>query len=229
MTQPIATQILASPEEVARTACELILMQAQTAIANKGLFHLVLAGGSTPTLCYHLLASAEADWPRWHIYFGDERCLPPTNPERNSQMAEEALLSRVNIPKNQIHPIPAELGAKNAAAHYSQTIAPALPFDLVLLGMGEDGHTASLFPGHIHENAPLAVPVHDAPKSPPDRVSLNYSTLENCRQLLILVAGEGKQTAIQQWQRGDTATLPIARITPKNRALLLLDRAAAPH
>ena len=228
MRKPIQKRILETAEAVAREACNIVLTEAEKAIRQKGTFHLVLAGGTTPAFCYRMLAQSKADWAHWHIYFGDERCLPVTDPERNSQLADETWLSQVPIPTEQIHPIPAEQGAEIAAENYSQTIKTALPFDLVLLGMGEDGHTASLFPGHDHESAHRVVPVHHAPKPPPDRVSLNYATLANCHQLLILVTGESKKRAMEQWLKKNSQTLPIARIQAKNSALLLMDQAASP-
>ncbi len=213
-----------SAEAVAQAACQRILKIAREAIAAHGQFRLVLAGGTTPEHTYRLLAEAKADWPHWHLYFGDERCLPSTDPGRNSQMAEQAWTGQVDIPRSQIHPIPAELGPEQGAANYSQRISSALPFDLVLLGMGEDGHTASLFPGHHHPTGSAVVAVHDAPKPPPERVSLNASTLGNCRHLLCLITGTGKQQAIAAWRKGDT--LPISQIHPMGSAEVLVDSAA---
>jgi len=216
-----------SVEEVAQAACQRILKIAHEAIADRGRFRLVLAGGTTPERTYRLLAGAQADWPHWHLYFGDERCLPPTNPERNSRMAEQAWIGRVDIPPPQIHPIPAELGPEQGAANYGRLISSALPFDLVLLGMGEDGHTASLFPGHRHPVNSAVVAVHDAPKPPPERVSLNAATLGNCHHLLYLITGAGKQQAVAAWRRGEP--LPISQIQPMGSTEVLIDTAAWNH
>jgi 6-phosphogluconolactonase len=125
-----------------------------------------------PLAVYRRLVEPPADWARWHLFFGDERCLPAGDPERNSLAARAVWLDRVPIPPDNVHPIRAELGAEPAAAHYAELIRDRLPFDLVLLGLGEDGHTASLFPGHAIQDAALVMPVHDAPKPPADRVSL---------------------------------------------------------
>ncbi len=209
---------------VAQAAGARILQRATTAIDARGAFHLVLAGGTTPAACYRLLRDADTDWARWHFWFGDERCLPPRHPERNSRMAAEALLDAVPVPPEQIHPIPAELGPEEAARRYQAAIAPVLPFDLVLLGLGDDGHTASLFPGHHHPDDALVVAVEGAPKPPPRRVSLNYPALARCRELLFLVTGDGKQAAVAAWRRG--ADLPAARVRPEGRCEVLLDRAA---
>jgi 6-phosphogluconolactonase len=218
-------QVLADSDAVAQAAAAYILASAEQAIAAHGQFSLVLAGGSTPQAAYRLLAKAEADWLHWHIYFGDERCLPPEDSERNSHMAAEAWLDHVAIPRTQIYPIVAERGAQRAAAEYGALVAAALPFDLVLLGMGEDGHTASLFPGQQHDPRAWAVAVHDAPKPPPERVSLSARALAETRDLLLLVTGAAKHQALQRWGAGEV--LPVASIKPVCPIELLLDRDAA--
>jgi 6-phosphogluconolactonase len=212
---------LESAEAVAAKAMELILTSAEQAIASRGRFSLVLAGGSTPERCYRLLATAEADWSRWHIYFGDERCLPPDHPQRNSRMAELAFIGQVPIPEGQIHPIPAESGNQAGADAYQREISDALPFDLVLLGIGEDGHTASLFPGQSHPPEPLVVAVQDAPKPPPQRISLNYSALRQSRQLIFLITGEGKRDALLRWQQGEP--IPAALVASEGRLEVFSD------
>lgn len=215
---------LEDSDGIARTAVERIRRFADQAIAERGSFHLVLAGGSTPEAAYRQLALIPAKWPLWHIYFGDERCLPADHPERNSRMATEALLSKVPIPPAQIHPIPAELGAEQGAERYRSLINSALPFDLVLLGMGEDGHTASLFPGQQPSSEATVIAVHQAPKPPADRISLSAGTLGNCRQLILLISGRGKASAVERWKGGED--LPISRITPLGEGEVLIDRQA---
>lgn len=210
---------------VAEAAVALILNAASAAISARGIFHLVLAGGSTPQLAYRLLVNADTDWSRWQLYFGDERCLPVDDPERNSVMAQQAWLDHVTIPLRQIHPIPAELGPEQGAAAYTAVIKEAIPFDMVLLGMGEDGHTASLFPKHQHNEGELVHAIHNAPKPPSDRISLSRATLAATRQLVLLVTGSSKQVALQQWKAGKK--LPVASIQPDSRVELLLDKQAA--
>ncbi|MFM1891518.1 MAG: 6-phosphogluconolactonase, partial [Pseudomonadota bacterium] len=139
-------QVLPDAAAVAQAAAVEISAAAAAAIAARGCFRLVLAGGRTPAAAYRLLRATPQDWARWEIYFGDERCLPPDAAERNSQLALATWLRHVAVPAGQIHVIPAELGAEQAAARYAPIVAAAAPFDLVLLGIGEDGHTASLFP-----------------------------------------------------------------------------------
>ena len=195
---------------VAVAARYRILATAQESIAARGRFSIVLAGGNTPEKSYALLASNENQWSAWHVYFGDERCLPTTHPHRNSQMAHRTLTGQIPIPVAQIYPIPAEQGAEIGAQRYAELLADVLPFDLVLLGMGEDGHIASLFPGHIHPDQLAVVPVHNAPKPPADRVSLNITTLNSCRLLLFLITGSGKREAVVHWRSG--ANLPVSAI-----------------
>ena len=209
---------------VAHRAAQEILASAARAIAERGRFRVVLAGGTTPIAAYHRLAGEDARWDAWEVYFGDERCLPIGHAERNSLAAQTALLGRVLIPPGQVHPIPAELGPDAAAAAYTRAIASAMPFDLVLLGMGEDGHTASLFPGRAFAEDALVIPVRNAPKPPPDRVSLTPRALGDCRAMLILVTGTGKREALAAWRKG--ADLPVARAAEAGRALVLTDRDA---
>lgn len=219
---PVNTKILANPEEVAAQACRIIIAEAEAAIRERQVFRIVLAGGSTPRRTYEMLAGMVQDWRAWEIFWSDERCLPADQTGRNSRLANEAWLSRVAIPAGQIHPIPAEHGATRAAAEYSELVLDRQPFDLVLLGMGEDGHTASLFSTTGDHIAPV-IAVHSAPKPPSERVSLNFQTLRACRKQLVLVSSAGKSPALFAWQQG--ANLPIAYAV-RNDACLLADAEA---
>ncbi len=210
-------------DAVAEAACERILKLANDAIEVRGIFRLVLAGGSTPEKAYQLLAQAPSNWDKWEIYFGDERCLPVDDPERNSVMAARCLTSKVAIPAQQCHAIPSELGPEQAALAYSNIVAAAVPFDLVLLGMGEDGHTASLFPGHTHDLEQWTHPVFGAPKPPPERVSLSAKALGQTRNLLYLITGQSKVEAVQAWRKGDA--LPVSSISTEIGEVLI-DKAA---
>lgn len=193
------------PHALARAAAVSILAAADRALRARGQFHLVLAGGNTPRCSYRRLRAAETDWSAWHIYFGDERCLPADDVARNSRMAGDAWLDHVAIPAVQQHPIPAELGPGEAAQRYAATLQTIGEFDLVLLGLGEDGHTASLFPGRdwgTASGSPSTLAVFDAPKPPPQRVSMTAARLSRARQVIFLVSGNGKQQAITQWRAG---------------------------
>ena len=199
-----------------KEAYRRILDASVNAIAARGRFVLVLAGGSTPAPIYSALRAADTDWSLWEIWFGDERCLPTDNPERNSTMATKAWLEHVPIPAERIHVIPAEHGATRAAIEYSDALRGVGPFDQVLLGLGEDGHTASLFPDHdwgSGADAPDALAVLDAAKPPPQRVSLSAARLSHARSVVFLVAGEGKREAVRRWRDGDA--IPACAITPR--------------
>ena len=188
-----------------RAAAVGILAAADHAIRARGQYHVVLAGGDTPRDAYRKLREASADWSGWHIYFGDERCLPGDDRARNSRMAGEDWLDCVSVPAAQVHAIPAEMGAVQAARAYAKTLREVGEFDLVLLGLGEDGHTASLFPGHEWGRArgsPDTLAVINAPKPPPQRVTLSAARLSRARQVMFLVSGEAKHRAIPDWRAG---------------------------
>lgn len=140
-------------------------------------------------------------------------------------MARSAWLDKVSIPKGQIFDIPAELGPEQGAELYAETIATALPFDLVLLGMGEDGHTASLFPGHQHDPNELTHAVYNSPKPPPERVSLSAKALAKAAEVVFLITGENKRDAVAQWRAG--ADLPVAAIHA-DKISIYADKAAYP-
>ena len=198
-----------------KAAAQAIFNASQHAIIKHGEFNIVLAGGTTPRRVYELLRTMDANWNTWRIYFGDERCLPAGHPERNSYMAAQALLDHVSIPASHIHTISAEQGAQTAARAYVQTLSKVALFDLVILGLGEDGHTASLFPHHdwgTHADSPATLAVHDAPKPPPERVSMSARRLSQTRQLMYLVTGSTKQQAIMDWRNGKE--IPAAAIAP---------------
>ncbi len=202
-----------------RIARDRIVDAANRAIAARGRFVIVLAGGGTPRGVYRLLRAEAAAWAAWHVYYGDERCLPPEHVERSSRAADAAWLDHVAIPRAQIHPIPAERGPVDGAAAYAAELADVGAFDLVLLGLGEDGHTASLFPGHAWDGAD-AIAVVDAPKPPPARVSLGAARLSHAREVIFLVDGVGKLDAVARWQAGDD--LPARAIQPPSGVDVLL-------
>lgn len=211
---------------VQEAALARLLAAADAAIGTRGRFILVLAGGETPRAVYRRLRQATADWSRWHLYFGDERCLPAADPARNSRLAGEAWLDHGAIPASQIHIIPAELGALPAAEAYAATLQGVGDFDLVLLGLGEDGHTASLFPGFDWGSAPGSADVlaiDNAPKAPPERVSLSAARLSRARQVLFLVSGDAKRRALADWRAGKP--IPAQSITPAAGVDVLLEAA----
>ncbi len=206
---------VADPTALQQAALERILDAADRAIAAHGRFLIVLSGGNTPRGVYSMLPSAVTDWSRWQIYFGDERCVAADAAERNSRMAAETWLDLVPIPADQVHAMPGERGAQAAAIAYSDTLRGVGEFDLLLLGLGEDCHTASLFPGHdwgTDPDAPDTLAVFDAPKPPPQRISLSAARLSRAREVLFLVDGESKRDAVAQWRAH--ADIPAGAIRP---------------
>lgn len=217
------SEVFSTPDALAKAAAMLMLEKAEKAIETRGEFHCVLAGGTTPRMTYEYLSKASSQWSEWHIYIGDERCLPVDDSERNSLMIEQSLLDHVAIPSKQYYPMPAEKGPELAADMYSKQMPER--FDFVLLGMGEDGHTASLFPGHLHSSDKTVLPVYDSPKPPPERVSLSYAVLGDALNTLILVSGAGKSEIVRRWQQGEE--FPVAKVAASSKAKVFLDQAAA--
>jgi 6-phosphogluconolactonase len=211
----MTVQVLEDPEAVARAAAQLVA----DAIRG-GVRSLALAGGSTPRRAYQLLSERRLKWGPVAVLFGDERCVAPDHPESNYWTAKEELLDKV-FPGT-VHRMPGELGAEHAAALYEGVVQRLSPLDLVLLGMGPDGHTASLFPGHRALMATgHVVAVHEAPKPPLDRVSLTLRALREAHRVVFLVTGEDKAQALFHAQRG---TVPAGMIP---EAEFLVDRPAA--
>ncbi|MFV1921504.1 MAG: 6-phosphogluconolactonase [Methylotenera sp.] len=218
MTQQSATRwhSFDSQDEINQAAVSRILESAERAIREYGSFYIVLAGGSTPKAVYELLSDQQVDWSKWHIFHNDDRCLPVDHIERNSKMARDVWLSKVAIPDDQIHDIPAELGNIEGAKAYANTLKDARTFDLVILGLGEDGHTASLFPNQDVDNSADAVPVFDAPKPPAERITMSQNRLNNANEVMFLVTGTGKQEAVDNWRKG--VSIPATLVTGKNGA-----------
>jgi 6-phosphogluconolactonase len=212
----VNVRVLEDPEAVASAAADLV-----AAAIRDGARSLVLAGGSTPKRAYQLLATRPLEWGRVAVLFGDERCVAPDDPESNYRMAKTELLDRV-FPGS-VHRMPGELGAETAAALYDPVVRALSPLDLVLLGMGPDGHTASLFPGRedLFAAPGHAVAVHGAPKPPPDRVSLTLGALRDARRVVFLVTGSDKAEAVALARRGE---VPAGMIPG---AEYLADRSAA--
>ena len=216
-------RILSDAEAVAQAGAEFISERISACVDANGVCHVALPGGSTPARCLELLSLKQLPWQKIHWYLGDERCYPAGHEERNDSMIERQLWSRIDAPAENLHPMPAELGPEMAAEQYSGLIDGIGRLDLVVLGMGEDGHTASLFPGNTAtESEQSVVPVYDAPKPPPERVSLGLTTLQSAQLRVILVSGSGKRDAIAGVKR--ETPLPINRIGP---SYWFIDEAAA--
>ena len=233
-------RIYAGPAEVAKAAREEFLATAKAAIGARDRFAVALAGGNTPKEMYESLAGAEIDWSRVHLFFGDERCVPPDHPGSNYRMVREALISRISIPEGNVHRVKTERASPaRAAFEYEAEIreffglspADAPRFDLVLLGMGADGHTASLFPGTaaLTERERLVV-AHWVPRLDSQRITLTMRALRAAAAVHFLVVGEDKAAAVKsvlQPAPGEAA-LPARLVHPTSgRLVWMLDRAAA--
>ncbi|HHO59921.1 MAG TPA: 6-phosphogluconolactonase [Thiotrichales bacterium] len=195
-------------ETLARLAADLVRQTIEACVQQQGACSIALPGGATPARCLQNLAADKLPWPSLQWFMGDERCLPVGDIARNDTMIRQTLFAGNAQAVKNFHPIDAELGAETAAQRYSALVDAVGRFDLILLGMGEDGHTASLFPGNkaLQDTRP-AVPVFDAPKPPPERVSLGLKTLTAARQRIILVAGSNKHAALKRIKHGEQ--LPV--------------------
>jgi len=247
MTKETQWQVLNNAETVAYTAVHRILVKAQEAISHRGIFKLVLAGGTTPKRIYELLSEQNQEWSKWHLFIGDERCLPENDPERNSLMIKQSWLDKLKLSPDfmttNFHPIQAELGPDTGAEQYAKIIEEYLPFDLTLLGIGEDGHTASLFPGHEHQQTELTHAVYNSPKPPLERITLSQKSIARSEQVMILITGSNKKQAVKQWQEEITEaqdikseqspepseSLPVARVKAMNRVNVLIAQDALPE
>ena len=238
---PRVVRVAEDAVALARAAAEEIARRAAEGAALRGGVALALAGGSTPTALYRLLADpaapfrARVPWPAVHVFFGDERAVPPESTDANARSARDALLA--HVPLGSVHRIEGERGAAEAAVRYEDDLfqhfgdVPFPVFDLVLLGLGADGHTASLFPGSpaLDERRRWVVP---APAGLPpwvERITLTPPVLEAARALLFLVAGADKAGALRRLvrPRPGEEPIPAARLRPHGEVLVLADAAAA--
>jgi len=230
-------------QEVSREAAELFARLAAESVASNGRFSVALSGGSTPIALYRLLAeppfSRTIDWPHVHFFWGDERFVPADHPESNYRLARETLISRVPIPAENVHPVPTEGNdPEAAAARYQETLrrffvlpeGEAPRFDLVLLGLGADGHTASLFPQSPALNEQSLVAATYISKLDAWRLTLTPSVLNRARHVLFLVCGSEKASALRQALQGpyDPQRSPAQLIRPQEGDVTwLVDEAAA--
>lgn len=216
-------RIYQNPETVARAAADYLYQQIQSCVAEKGVCHVVLPGGSTPARCLELLALKPLPWSHIHWYPGDERCYPVGHAERNDTMIQQKLFSLPESCIDNFHPIPAELGPEQGAMQYARLLDETGGLDIVALGMGEDGHTASLFPGNkALADQHSAVPVHDAPKAPDERVSIGLLALQGAGERIVITTGDNKSEPLAAVLQGKS--LPVGLINPD---VWFIDEAAA--
>ena len=201
-----------------------------------------LSGGNTPKKLFQLLSEPHykerIPWPQLHLFWGDERCVPPEHPDSNYKMVRDALLSKISFPDANTHRMPAEMApATDAARAYDQSLKvffkyerPFPAFDVMMLGMGDDGHTASLFPGTtaLEENEKWVASSY-VEKFSANRLTLTYPVINNARRILIMCAGDGKASVLKEVLRpGVPVRFPVQRVQPQNGELIwLLDHAAA--
>ena len=229
-------EILATPADLATAAATLFVAKSSEAVAARGLFTVALSGGSTPKLLYQLLADSfreQVPWPSIHFFWTDERHVPPDDPESNYRMANEAMLSRVPVSEHNVHRIRSENpNAAEAAEGYEQTVLRFVPgtpprFDLILLGLGTDGHTASLFPGSevLHETKRLvAAPWVEKLQS--YRITMTLPLINNAASVIFLVSGADKAEIVRDVLDGPKR-YPAQEVLINGELLWLLDRSAA--
>jgi 6-phosphogluconolactonase len=193
-------------DDASKAAADFIAEKIEASIKKKGVCHVILPGGNTPAQCLTYLANKKLPWNQVQWYLGDERCYPSGHADRNDVMLQNNLWSK--IPNTIIHRIPAELGAEEAAKVYREVISAVESFDIAFLGMGEDGHTASLFPDNeaLHDSRSV-IPVKNSPKMPSERVSLSMETLRKAVCRMVLTGGFGKADVITRIKKGEL--LPI--------------------
>lgn len=229
---------LADPEAVAVRAARDIAGQMQRAIEQRGRAHLALSGGGTPERTYELLAEAVQRWDAVEVWFADERCVAPQDEQSNYRMAAERLLDRLETSPRAIHRMQGELGPQEGARRYAQELragfgdqVPDVPaLDLIVLGIGPDGHVASLFPGAPALSAQadeLCLAVHDSPKPPPERITLSLPVLRAAHRCLLLATGPSKADAVSAAMGEPNPHVP-ASLLRRERLTLILDDMAAP-
>ena len=238
--------VLSTIEELGEAAAVHVSRLSAEAVAARECFTVALSGGSLMRLLSPPLVAesrrSQIEWSAWHVFWADERCVPLTDADSNYRLARETLFDLVEIPQNQIHPIDDTLDPVAAAGSYQSELARmfrpganGMPrFDLILLGVGEDGHTASLFPGHplLEERERWAVPVLDSPKPPRQRITLTLPVINAGRQVVFLTAGGGKAAVLRQVLETDVppGELPAQMVRPADGEVhWFVDEAAGGH
>ena len=225
-----------TPEAAAHAAADLLAALVAEAQTARGVAHVALAGGNTPRRTYELLGALLTDPANIEWWFGDERCVPADDPDSNYQLITETLLRTPTIPADRVHRIRGELPPAEAAERYETELRGASPLrddgvprlDVAFLGLGEDGHTASLFPGDpaLEIRDRLVIPVVAA-KPPPNRITLTLPVLRAARSVVILATGAGKHDAVERVLAGADPATPASLLTAETLTLVL-DEAAAP-
>jgi 6-phosphogluconolactonase len=199
---------VADPPAAAAQCADTLARLLRAALERRGAAHLALNGGTTPAPVYERLPGLLDDWSAVHLWFGDERCVPPDDEESNYRLARETLIAGADVPDDRVHRMRGELGPQEGARAYAAELAEHLELDdagipvldVVHLGLGPDGHTASLFPDHpsLRVSGWATVGVDDAPKPPPERISLSLAALNAARSRVLHTVGEGKREALRR-------------------------------
>ena len=226
--------IVATPAELARVFADRLTIAARLAQKNGRALSLVLPGGSVAEIFLPVIAEAAVDWAQVNVFWGDERAVGPDHPESNYRLADALLLSRVAIDRARVHRMPADgpeldAGASAYEAELVRVLGKPPRFDVVLLGVGPDGHVCSLFPGHqaLEETSRRVVAVTDAPKPPPRRLTLTLAALEGA-EIYIAAFGAAKAEVVRSALLTPASPLPVARAARAGaRTAFLLDRDAA--
>jgi 6-phosphogluconolactonase len=218
--EPLVTRV-ATPEEAAERAAEVLATTIDAARTVRGAAHVALSGGSTVGQVYRLLGPRLPEWRDVHLWYGDERVVPLDDPESTHRLATGTL----EAPDAVWHPLAVELGCEGAAARYAEELGDTV-IDVALNGLGPDGHTASLFPGHPQLNATgVAVCVRDSPKPPPERMTLTLPKLNEARRILLLVTGAEKAPMLARVLAGPDPEVP-ASLLARDRLEVIADPAA---
>lgn len=227
-----APQVIQFPGSaaLAEEAAKRVAAIAQAAIADHGYFAWAVSGGNTPVAMYRLLTQApycqQIDWSHSHIFFADERFVAHDHPDSNCLLTQENLLRHVPIAPENLHAVPITTPEESAVAYAEEIqafFAPAPPrFDLITLGMGPDGHTASLFPGMDDYSDPLVAAVYNSPKPPPTRITLTYALLNQAHHVIFLVTGKDKAGLVADIADLKPATFPAGKISGTDRPIVWL-------
>jgi 6-phosphogluconolactonase len=213
-----------SSDELAKEAADVIAAHIAEVVAEKGRCRFGLSGGSTPRFVYEKLAELPVSWKDVELFWGDDRCVPPDHEKSNYRMANEALISRIDIPGANVFRIRGENPPEDAARAYTDELGEE-PIDILMLGMGGDGHTASLFPGEADLSSRLRVIAAKSPVAPHDRVTLTMKAINEAGAVYFLLAGAGKADRLAEIEaqiaNGDPR-LPAAHVQPRSGRLIWL-------
>jgi 6-phosphogluconolactonase len=234
----------ADPEAVAERAASEISHRLQAARSERQVAHIALSGGTTPAPTYELLARTPELWEEVDVWFADERCVPPSDEQNNYRLVAGTLLRPARVGHSRVHRMEGELGAEEGARRYAEALRARVAgepgdgngagqgppvLDVIVLGIGEDGHVASLFPGSstLEREHDVCLPVHDSPKPPPERITLSLGVLRAARRCVLLATGAEKARAVSAMLAEPSPVVP-ASLLRRERLTMIVDDAAAP-